>query len=117
MYRVRQGGAQQRPLSRVDELPDTVVTTEDAPVEVDANHDDVLDAALLEERQQLVPVVRYAVGRRDLDRRDLTSPGIWGTTFRACLARLAGAGSLISERGGERCLSRRVPSVPVHRHR
>src|SRR5690606_41507607 len=112
MYRVRQGGAQQRPLSRVDELPDTVVTTEDAPGEVDANHDDVLDAALLEERQQLVPVVRYAVGRRELDRRDLTSRGVWGTTFRACLARLAGAGRLLSERRGETRRARRAPSVP-----
>ena len=63
MIRVRQISTKHWPLPPVHQLSDAVRTTKHTPVEVYAHDNDILDRALLEERQQLPAVIRNGVGR------------------------------------------------------
>jgi hypothetical protein len=63
MIRVRQISTKNWPLPPVDELPDSVWATKHTSVEVDTHDHDIVDPALLEERQQLFSIVRDGIGR------------------------------------------------------
>ena len=63
MIRVRQISTKDWPLPPVCQLPDSVRATKHTAVEVYTHDNDVLDLAVLEERQQLLSVVRNGVGR------------------------------------------------------
>ena len=63
MVRVRQISTKDWPLPPVYQLPDSVRATKHTSVEMYTHYHDVLDLAVLEERQQLFSVVRNGVGR------------------------------------------------------
>ena len=63
MIRVRQIATKDWPLPPVHQLPDSVRTTKHTSVDVYTHDNNVLDRALLEERQQLSPVIRNGIDR------------------------------------------------------
>src|ERR1044071_1701664 len=95
MIGVGEISAKYRTFSPVHQLPDAIRTPEHASVGMNAHDHHVLDPGFLEEREQLVPVVRPRVDRRDPDRLDLMRPGVRGSARRAWWPGLAGAGSVV----------------------
>jgi hypothetical protein len=76
MIRICQISAKYRSLPPVDELPYPARTPEHASIRVHSHDDDVFNAAFLQKREQLVPVIGHGIARGDFDCIDLMSPWV-----------------------------------------
>jgi hypothetical protein len=74
--RIRQITAEEGALSYVYQLPDSEGTAKHATVGVDAHDEDIIDAPLLQEVEDLLSLVGYRILRCEGERFDLARPRI-----------------------------------------